>query len=117
MSFQAVEQGIGAIQAGNIDEGVRLLKIALKNPELTGALRAVACLWLGEVTTDPNEKRTYYKNALAADPSNAAVKERVEGFLAQQFMPPTSTQSTAQVAPPMPTSLPGALAPTPYAPI
>ena len=74
MSFQAVEQGIGAIQAGNLDEGARLLKIALKNPELTGALRAVACLWLGEISSDPSEKRTYYKEALAADPSNAAVK-------------------------------------------
>ncbi len=107
MSFQAVEQGIGAIQAGNRDEGVRLLKIALKNPELAGALRAVACLWLGEASTDANEKRDYYKAALAADPTNAAVKQRVESFLAQQFMPPTSTQTAAQVAPPMPTSLPG----------
>lgn len=115
MSFQAVEQGIGAIQAGNLDEGARLLKIALKNPELTGALRAVACLWLGEISTDPNEKRTYYKDALAADPSNTAIKQRVEGFLAQQFMPPTiSTQG----APPMPTSLPGGglSAPNPYTP-
>jgi len=121
MSFQAVEQGIGAIQAGNRDEGVRLLKIALKNPQLTGALRAVACLWLGETTTDGNEKRTYYKDALAADPTNAAVRERVETFLAQTFMPPTaSTQTTAQAAPPMPTSLPGAsamAAPNPYQPI
>ena len=119
MSFQSVEQGIGAIQAGNHDEGVRLLKIALKNPELAGALRAVACLWLGEATADPNEKRTYYKDALAADPTNAAVRQRVEGFLAQQFMPPpTSTQTTPQAMPPMPNSLPGALAaPNPYQPI
>ncbi|MEP6986817.1 MAG: trypsin-like peptidase domain-containing protein [Chloroflexota bacterium] len=118
MSFQSVEQGIGAIQAGNRDEGVRLLKIALKNPELTGALRAIACLWLGEVATNPDEKGTYYKEALKADPTNAAVKQRVEGFLAQQFMPPTSTQTAAQAAPPMPTSLPGALStPNPYAPM
>ncbi len=93
MSFRAVEQGIEAIQAGNRDEGVRMLKIALKSPELTGALRAVACLWLGEVSTDATEKRAYYKDALAADPTNAAVKQRVEAFLAQQFMPPTSTQT------------------------
>ncbi len=119
MSFQSVEQGIGAIQAGNRDEGIRLLKIALKSPELAPALRAVACLWLGETSTDPTEKRAYYKDALAADPANTAVKERVESFLAQQYMPPpTSTQPISPMAPPMPTSLPGALvAPNPYAPI
>ncbi len=121
MSFQAVEQGIGAIQAGNRDEGVRLLKIALKNPELTGALRAVACLWLGEVANDPAEKRRYYKDALAADPTNAAVKQRVESFLAQDFMPPvtsTGTQNVVPSAPPMPTTLPGAQsAPNLYQPI
>ncbi len=118
MSFQSVEQGIGAIQAGNRDEGVRLLKIALKDSSLTGPLRAVALLWLGEVTTDPAEKRTYYKDALAADPTNAGIKERVEGFLAQSFMPPpTSTQTAAQVAPPPPTSLPGSFAaPSAYTP-
>ena len=118
MSFQSVEQGIGAIQAGNRDEGARLLKIALKDTSLTGALRAVALLWLGEVTTDPAEKRGYYKDALAADPTNASVKERVESFLAQSFMPPpTSTQTAAQVAPPAPTSLPGSFStPNPYAP-
>lgn len=115
MSFRAVEQGIEAIQAGNRDEGVRMLKIALKSPELTGALRAVACLWLGEVSTDATEKRAYYKDALAADPTNTAVKQRVETFLAQQFMPPSPG---AQAAPPMPTSLPGSsIAPSPYQPI
>ncbi|MBI1276805.1 MAG: hypothetical protein GC179_01620 [Anaerolineaceae bacterium] len=119
MSFQAVEQGIGAIQAGNRDEGVRLLKIALKNPELAGALRAVANLWLGEVSTDNNEKRNYYKEALAADPANEAVRQRVETFLAQSFMPPAaSTQTSAQTAPPMPNSLPGVSnVPNPYQPI
>lgn len=119
MSFQSVEQGIGAIQAGNRDEGMRLLKIALKDPSLTGPLRAVALLWLGETTADPTEKRAYYKDALAADPTNAGVKERVEGFLAQSFMPPpTSTQTAMQVTPPAPTSLPGSFSsPNLYAPV
>lgn len=110
MSFQTVEQGIGAIQAGKHEEGARLLKIALKDGTLAGPLRAVALLWLGEVTADPAEKRGYYKDALAADPTNAAVKQRVERFLAQQFMPP-SVSSQAAVSNPPPASLPGSFSP------
>jgi len=89
MNFRSVvEQGITAIQAGNRDEGARLLKIALKDSALQGALRAVACLWLAEVTDHPTEKRQYYNDALNADPNNPDVIQRVEAYLASQFTPP-----------------------------
>ncbi len=88
MSFQSVEQGISAIQAGNSDEGKRLLKIALKDPQLTGSLRAVACLWLAQISSDAAEQRMYYNDALTADPNNPEIRSRVESFMAAQFLPP-----------------------------
>ncbi|MBI5671554.1 MAG: trypsin-like peptidase domain-containing protein [Chloroflexi bacterium] len=98
MSFRYVEQGIGAIQAGNLDEGVRLLRIALKDPELTGGIRAIACLWLAETTTDPNTKRAYYDAALAAAPDDPEIRHRVERWLAAQL--PTPPTSAPTVTPP-----------------
>lgn len=132
MSFRNVEQGITAIQAGNLDEGTRLLRIALKDPDVTGGIRAIACLWLAEITTDPQAKRAYYDAALAADPTNTEIRSRVEHWLAAQLPtppPPTSVptvtpppQPPVSVAPqpvfsptpPQPTTLPG-LSPQPFA--
>ena len=59
MPPQSVEQGIAAIQAGNIEEGARLLKIAVREPDVTGPMRAIAFLWLAETTADPQAKRAY----------------------------------------------------------
>ncbi len=103
-----IEQGIAAIQAGKIDEGARMLKIALKDPALVGTMRAVACLWLAETTPDPQAKRTYYSEALEADPENPQIQQRVQGWMATQLMPPTPVANT-----PIP---PGAT-PPPTAPI
>lgn len=88
MVFQSIQQGISAIQAGNLDEGARLLRIALKDRSITGPLRALACLWLAETTTDLEAKNKYYNDALAADPNSAEVRQRVERWLATQ-LPPT----------------------------
>ncbi|NWG18157.1 MAG: hypothetical protein HXY41_16155, partial [Chloroflexi bacterium] len=52
------------------DEGARLLRIALRDTSVTGGIRAVACLWLAETVSDPQSKRAYYDEALAADPDN-----------------------------------------------
>jgi Trypsin-like peptidase domain len=133
MSFQSVEQGINAIQSGNRDEGKRLLKIALKDPQLSGTLRAVACLWLAQISDDAGQQRAFYNDALAADPNNPEIRARVESFLAVQYMPPappvtrtstiTSTMpvaDTSQAAQPQPITMPG-MSPSapasPFAPI
>lgn len=106
VTFRYVEQGIAAIQSGQNEEGARLLRIALKDPQLVGGVRAVACLWLAETTPDPNLKRQYYDQALAADPTNPDIRHRVEQWLATQLPRPPDP-----AAPPPPSTLPGISAP------
>src|SRR5690349_4725201 len=119
MPQHTVEQGIAAIQAGNIAEGDRLLRIALGEPDMTGPMRAIACLWLAETTADHQAKRTYYDAALDADPGNAQVRQRVEAWKATQLMPPpppppatnpaapTGDTGRGGAMPPPPPSIPG----------
>ncbi len=110
MPNTTVEQGIAAIQAGNIEEGGRLLKIALNQPDLTGPVRAVACLWLAEISPDTASKRTYYTAALDADPGNAQIRSRVEAWMAAQPQPTPPRQPTTnpgEEMPPLPPELPG----------
>jgi S1-C subfamily serine protease len=114
MSVLSIEQGIAAIQAGRLDEGARLLKIALRDTSIAGPMRAAACLWLVETLTDPAEKRRYYEEALQADPSNPQVKQRVEAFLATQ--PPLPPTPSAPPGIPMPPTLPGMPTSSPFAP-
>lgn len=115
MSLQSVEKGIEALKAGRRDEGVRLLRIALRDPQITGAMRAVALLWLAQVTEEPIEKRGYYVEAMAADPTNPQVRQIYEAYLASQYMPPASptasSTGTYPVVPPggAPTILPSAV--------
>lgn len=126
MSLQSVEKGIEALKAGRRDEGVRLLRIALRDTQVTGALRAAALLWLAQVTDEPTEKRSYYNEAIAADPNNPQVRQIYEAYLASQFMPPAppaDSTGTHPVVPPVnpPTTVPGAVPPTsvsssPFAP-
>jgi hypothetical protein len=115
MSIRNVEQGIAAIQVGNVEEGARLLRIALKSQEVNGSMRGIACLWLAEVSPDVGSKRQYYEEALASDPNNAQIRQRVEGWMATQMpppppsipMPPSVTPRPQQpAAPPPPPGLP-----------
>jgi hypothetical protein len=115
MPSQNVEQGIAAIQAGRVDEGARLLKIALGEPDVTGTLRAIACLWLAETSADQQSRKTYYTQALDADPGNAQVRQRYDAWMTTQLMPPTQPPAPPQTVPmppsappPQPTALPGA---------
>ena len=48
MTLQSLELGIQAVQAGQREEGARLLRIAVKSGELAPSLGAVAYLWLAE---------------------------------------------------------------------
>lgn len=121
MPLHEVEQGIAAIDAGRVEEGARLLKIALKDSALTGTLRAVAWLRLAKTTTNPAEQRDYYNAALDADPANPQVRQHVESFLAQQLMPPppatvTSTSTNPVVNVSTAYSQPAASPNSPFAP-
>lgn len=126
MSFSSVQQAINAIQAGNIDEGARLLKLALRDSGLQGTDRAIACVWLAEITADPQEKLRLYDAAVVADPNNQDVRQKRQAFVTSRFMPPTSTPTTSTSSqpivtqpptgfPPASSSLPGTS--TPYRPL
>jgi hypothetical protein len=108
-----MEQGIAAIQVGNLTEGARLLRIALKSNMLTGSLRATACLWLAETNPDAEFKRTCYQDALAADPDNQDAKQRLATLLASQLPPtPIPQPASAYTPPPAPLTYgPPAVAP------
>ncbi|NWG18352.1 MAG: trypsin-like peptidase domain-containing protein, partial [Chloroflexi bacterium] len=95
------------------DEGARLLRIALRDTSVTGGIRAVACLWLAETVSDPQSKRAYYDEALAADPDNPDIRHRVERWLASQLpTPPAPTQPLGTgPLPPSPTAVPPAQPP------
>jgi hypothetical protein len=96
---QSMQQGIQAIQAGNLAEGERLLRYALKDPALRGRLRATALNWLGEIVTNRDEKIRCFEEALDADPNNDYAEER----LAELLRPPKPKPSV----PPPPDTLPG----------
>lgn len=80
-----LEQGVQAIQGGMLEEGARLLRIALKEDQLAANLRAVALLWLAETQPDPKFKIECYRLASEADPSNQDVSQRLSYWLSQQL--------------------------------
>ena len=90
MPFRSMEQGIKAVQEGKLEEGARLLRIALRDEALSGKLRAVALTWLAETSTDPDHKTRCYKEALEADPGNTDVTQRMAYLLSSQ-LPPKQT--------------------------
>ena len=101
MTLQSLELGIQAVQAGNREEGARLLRIALKSGELSPQLGAVAHLWLAETGSDPQFRRDCYKNALVLEPGNAQAQERLTALLAAML-----PSAPAAPPPPPPISMP-----------
>jgi hypothetical protein len=93
MPFRSMEQGVAAIQQGKLEEGARLLRIALKSDELKGSMRAMAYLWLAETKSDHKEKVACYNDALAADPDNEHARQRIAQLLAED-LPPFPAQSS-----------------------
>lgn len=107
MTIRNVDQGIEAIKAGKIEEGVRLLRFGLKSPEVVGQKRAYGLIWLASVTPDPVTKYTLYNEALTADPNNPQVRQYVEDFMATQQQRSMSQQlPTTSSLPPQPTPTP-----------
>jgi len=81
MPFRIMEQGIEAVRQGNKVEGARLLKIALNNAQLQGALRATTYLWLAETRADIKEKIECHRQALESDPNNEKIRSRLARLL------------------------------------
>ena len=120
MSYRSLELGINAVQAGHLEEGARLLRIAVKSGDLTPQLRAVAYLWLAETKTDIQHKRACYNEALVADPGNDDAQQRLTHLLASQLPPmpdtlpeETPSEPVAYTAQTPPQTLPS---PPPYTP-
>jgi hypothetical protein len=117
MPFRSMEQGIKAVQEGKLEEGARLLRIALRDETLVGKLRAVALTWLAETSTDPDHKTRCYKEALEADPGNADVTQRMAYLLSSQLPPkqtPLPPQTGTGTAPIQGQSAPPAQYPPAY---
>ncbi|MBK8023381.1 MAG: hypothetical protein IPK19_18600 [Chloroflexi bacterium] len=98
MTQRALELGITAIQRGSLQEGARLIRIAVKSDELTPEMRAVAYLWLAETSPDPAQKRSAYNEALNANPQNGEARSRLAALLTSG-LPSTVPGATQPVGP------------------
>ncbi len=93
MPRRNLELGIQAIKQGNITEGARYLKLALRDERLRGVERAAAYIWLAQTREDPALKLECYRNALQADPNNQYAKDRI-AELNYPELPPKPQAST-----------------------
>jgi hypothetical protein len=105
-AIKTLELGIQAIQAKQLDEGARFIRIALKSRELTPELSAIAYCWLAETNPDPQHKRACYSQALDIDPNNNEARQRLSKLLAAQLPPipatlPESSPDPGYTAPTM----------------
>jgi hypothetical protein len=106
MPFREIEQGIAAIQAGQREEGARLLRIGLRNELVTGNVRAVALIWLAETADDRSFKVNCYNDALVADPTNEHARQRLAALLAATLpQPPAPPASQPTPQAPQPSSI------------
>lgn len=113
MSIRNVEQGIQLIQRGSLEEGARLLRIAIKDPQLSGEIQATALIWLAETSPDPQFKLQCYQQALNVNPGNQAATERLSILLASQLPAQPARPPETSSPPPNP---PGMPAPPPSLP-
>lgn len=83
MASRNLDQGKLSIQSQQLDEGKRLLRIALKNDSLTPAERVEAYTWLAETDPNPQFKIQQYQEAIRIDPSNQDVLYRLNYWTQQ----------------------------------
>lgn len=105
MSTRILEQGIDAMQAGSVQEGARLIRIALKRTTLEPDLQAVGYMWLAEAEATTARKRARYQQALAADPGNAEAKARLNRLLMDKLPPAVAPAAPEPVYAPPPPAL------------
>jgi predicted RNA-binding Zn-ribbon protein involved in translation (DUF1610 family) len=85
MASRNIDQGIRAIQAGNLSEGARMLRFVLREEQLEPQLQAVVYMWLAETSPDVDFKLDCYRKANQADPNNAEVSQRLSFWLQQKL--------------------------------
>lgn len=110
MSYQAINNGIAAIQAGDVKRGGDILRAALTNASITGSLRAIALMWLAETSTDLSYKFQCYQLAVQADPTNQDAINRMNALAASQMQVPPQIPT-----PPPPMDVSGMAVPRPPA--
>jgi len=96
-----IDKGIQAIRQGKHVEGGRLLRIALRDENPTGKIRATVLLWLAETKSTRQEKLDCYHEALAADPENEHAQQRLAALLSAG-LPPVPGDTLTQPAPSSP---------------
>jgi hypothetical protein len=102
MPYRVLQQGIEAVQAGSTSEGLRLIRIALKDDGLSADLKAVGWLWLAEYAPDTATKRAHYNSAIAADPTNPDARARLARLLSPSAPAQAATPATPAAASPAP---------------
>jgi len=100
MTIQTLKQGIELIQQNKHDEGARLVRVALKSPEVDEKTQAIGWLWLAETVDNPNEKINYYNKAISLDPDNQQAHDRRAYLLAQDLPPAQPKPEDAAPTPP-----------------
>lgn len=90
MPIRNMQLGIQSIQAGHIEEGARLLRIALNSNQLTNKMRAIAYLWLAVTSDDRNFRIQCYNDAINADPTNEQAHDELAKLLS-----PTADDTSA----------------------
>jgi S1-C subfamily serine protease len=94
-AVRSFQQGVAAIQAGRFDEGRRLLRVALEDDTFVGSLRAMALMWMAEISPNTQEKIRYYTDALSIEPANELAQQK----LAELLRPPAARNQPAPAAP------------------
>ena len=94
MPYRNLQQGVKAIREGRIQEGSRLLQIALRSDDLSGGLRATALVWLARTTDDPQQQLAYYQHAVIADPDNADAQQGLASLTGESSGESTAPPST-----------------------
>lgn len=93
-AIRSFQQGVEAVQQGRLDEGARLLRVALDDDTLSGSLRATALMWLAEISKDTKEKIRFYTNALSIDPANELAQQKLAALLRPPANQPSAPPPT-----------------------
>ncbi|RMF76889.1 MAG: hypothetical protein D6737_19215 [Chloroflexi bacterium] len=95
MASETIREGITHIQQGNIVEGMRLLRIGVRQTDVPAQDRAVGYWWLATYEQDPNDKANCYRQAYELAPHHPGIRqawERFRGVDTSLPSPPTPAQ-------------------------
>jgi hypothetical protein len=101
-AIASLHRGVEAIKAGQLDEGARLLREALRDDSIQGELRATALTWLADTVREAAGKIELYEQALAADAGYTLAQRR----MAQLLQPDSGNRQTPAAPPTLPETAP-----------